>query len=140
MSIKKLRAGGLVINNKSEILLIFRKGKWDLPKGKVEKKEKNSLGAMRETSEETGLRVNELRIKKSLIITTHLLKGRQVKTKWYLLKYKGINNKLKPQKKEGIETCKWVNEASLIYYTPHLRNYARDVFDFYFSEIRNLAS
>ncbi len=44
------------------------------------------------------------------------------------------------QKKEGIETCKWVHEASLIYYIPHLRNYARDVFDFYFSEIRNLAS
>ena len=33
-------AGGVVENENNEILFIFRNGKWDLPKGKVEKKEK----------------------------------------------------------------------------------------------------
>ena len=35
-----LAAGGLVTNENNEILLIFRRGKWDLPKGKLEKGEK----------------------------------------------------------------------------------------------------
>ena len=34
----QMRAGSLVINQKKELLLIYRKGKWDFPKGKVEKK------------------------------------------------------------------------------------------------------
>ena len=34
-----MTAGGLVVNKKSEILLIFRKNMWDLPKGKIENNE-----------------------------------------------------------------------------------------------------
>ena len=32
-------AGGLVKNKNNEYLLIFRRGKWDLPKGKLDKNE-----------------------------------------------------------------------------------------------------
>ena len=32
-------AGGIVRNKNNELLFIFRKGKWDLPKGKVDKNE-----------------------------------------------------------------------------------------------------
>ena len=48
-------AGGLVQNEKKEILLIFRRGKWDLPKGKLDKGEKLEVCAIREVEEETGL-------------------------------------------------------------------------------------
>ena len=47
--------GGLVRNEKKEILIIFRRGKWDLPKGKLDKGEKLEDCAVREVEEETGL-------------------------------------------------------------------------------------
>src|SRR5258705_8336444 len=53
-------AGGLVLNEKKEILLIFRRGKWDLPKGKLDKGEKLEDCAIREVEEETGLKKIEL--------------------------------------------------------------------------------
>ena len=43
----QMRAGSLVINEKKELLLIYRKGKWDFPKGKVEKNEKKKTVALR---------------------------------------------------------------------------------------------
>ena len=49
-------AGGLVRNNKGKMLFIFRKNKWDLPKGKVDKGETLENGAMREVEEETGVK------------------------------------------------------------------------------------
>ena len=48
-------AGGIVRNEKDEILLIFRLGKWDFPKGKVEEGEQFDQTAVREVEEETGL-------------------------------------------------------------------------------------
>ena len=57
---KKLKtivaAGGIVKNDENQILFIFRKGKWDLPKGKIEKNEKIDDGALREVVEETGVK------------------------------------------------------------------------------------
>ncbi|MDB4195885.1 NUDIX domain-containing protein, partial [Flavobacteriales bacterium] len=47
--------GGLVVNEKDEVLFIFRKGKWDIPKGKLEKREKIKHGAIREVEEECGI-------------------------------------------------------------------------------------
>lgn len=49
-------AGGVVKNQNSEMLMIFRRGKWDLPKGKVEKHESAIEAAVREVQEETGLK------------------------------------------------------------------------------------
>ncbi len=48
--------GGLITNQKDEILLIFRRDKWDLPKGKLDKGETLEQCALREVQEETGLR------------------------------------------------------------------------------------
>src|SRR5690606_40252613 len=41
-------AGGMVINDKKEILFIYRNKRWDLPKGKVEKGETLEDSAIRE--------------------------------------------------------------------------------------------
>src|SRR4051812_48020306 len=49
-------AGGLVVNDGGEMLFIFRRGKWDLPKGKLEEGEDLEECAVREVEEETGLK------------------------------------------------------------------------------------
>ena len=77
--------GGLVYNNKGEVLFIFRNGKWDLPKGGKEKREKMKLTAMREVEEETG--VSGLVITKKLQKTYHIFKRNGIYklkiTQWY---------------------------------------------------------
>lgn len=78
-------AGGLVVNNKNECLFIFRNGKWDLPKGKIEKGEKNQLAAKREVTEETG--VDKLKIISKLKPTYHLY---ELNNKWILKKPIGM--------------------------------------------------
>lgn len=132
-----MRAGSLVINEKKELLLIYRKGKWDFPKGKVEKNEKKKTGALREASEETGLEIEKLSLQQPLKKTAHLLKQKKIKTKWYLVNYKGSKKKLKPQKEEGIEKCIWVSQESLVFYIPYLRSYAREVLVYYIQYVQN---
>ncbi|MBL6668366.1 MAG: NUDIX hydrolase [Crocinitomicaceae bacterium] len=133
----QMRAGSLVINEKKELLLIYRKGKWDFPKGKVEKNEKKKTGALREASEETGLEIEKLSLQQPLKKTAHLLKQKKIKTKWYLVNYKGSKKKLKPQKEEGIEKCIWVSQESLVFYIPYLRSYAREVLVYYIQYVQN---
>ena len=47
--------GGLVENEKGEVLFMFRRGKWDLPKGKLDPGETLEACALREVEEETGV-------------------------------------------------------------------------------------
>ena len=120
----KLRAGSIVINQNQEMLLIYRKGKWDFPKGKLEKEEKTKEGALRETAEETGLNLKQLKVKSPLMKTTHLKRGKKIKTQWYVISYTGCLNSFVPQKKEGIIACTWVSLSLIETYLPFLRNYA----------------
>lgn len=118
---KKLKtivaAGGIVKNNENQILFIFRKGKWDLPKGKIEKNEKVDDGALREVVEETGIK--KIKIDRFFDTTYHIIKTQKKyflkETYWYKMKsnYKG---KLRPQKSEGIRSVRWkkIKEAKEI--------------------------
>ena len=103
-------AGGLVENQKSEWLFIYRNGMWDLPKGKLEKGESIEECAVREVAEECG--IEEPTIVKPLSPTFHTyeLKGQRIlkKTHWYLMKSVD-NSKLVPQTEEGIVEVKWVS-------------------------------
>ena len=65
-------AGGLVYNNKKEILFIHRNSKWDLPKGGLEKGESHKEAAIREVEEETG--VKDLEIRAFITKTYHVFK------------------------------------------------------------------
>ena len=47
-------AGGVVVNDRGEYLMIHRNGRWDLPKGHVEPGESTAECAVREVAEETG--------------------------------------------------------------------------------------
>lgn len=106
--------GGLVFNAKGEILFIFRNGKWDLPKGGIEKNEKIKQTAVREVEEETG--VTGLSVVQKLPKTYHVFKrnGRyKLKiTHWYEMKtdFEGIPV---GQAEEGIEKVAWLNQEQI---------------------------
>jgi 8-oxo-dGTP pyrophosphatase MutT (NUDIX family) len=107
-------AGGLV-QSAEKWLFIFRNGKWDLPKGKLEKMESPVEGAEREIREECGLE-GFFEIKSTLPPTYHcyFLYGKNwlKKTHWFHFSYSGSKS-TKPQKEEGIERVEWLNESEL---------------------------
>ena len=109
-----IAAGGKVINNKSEILFIYRNKKWDLPKGKAEKNEIISETALREVEEETGIK--NLSIIKPLDKTYHIFKRGSKNylksTYWFEMK-SDYNGKFKPQKKERITRVEWIGVENL---------------------------
>jgi len=109
-----IEAAGGIIQSQKGILFIYRNNKWDLPKGKVEKKEKIPLAAVRECEEECGIK--ELGIIKKLLPTFHLYKlnGEFVLkiTHWYLMTAPG-KQKLKAQKEEGITKVKWFKNIDI---------------------------
>ena len=107
-------AGGVVLNEHDELLMIYRRGKWDLPKGKLDEGEDIELCALREVREETGLQ--QLTIESKICDTYHIYSqyNEQLlkRTAWY--KMKGTSaDKLKPQKEENILEARWVNEVGL---------------------------
>ena len=101
-------AGGLVYNNKNEILFIRRNKKWDLPKGKIEKGETHQVAAIREVMEETG--VENLEVRDFLMTTYHIFtrndKFKLKVTYWYDM-YTDYDGPLMPQADEGIKKVKW---------------------------------
>lgn len=110
-------SGGLVKNSKGEDLIIFRRGVWDLPKGKAEPGESEEQTALREVKEECHLK--KLTIKRFLLNTYHIyfLNEQPVlkRTKWYEMKYEGKKDP-RPQRKEEITDTKWLpfSQLSLI--------------------------
>jgi ADP-ribose pyrophosphatase YjhB (NUDIX family) len=103
--------GGIVINKKGEVLFIHRRGKWDLPKGKLEKHEKVKDGAVREVEEECG--ISGPIIREELITTFHKFKSKKreclKKTYWFIMDYDG-DEELIPQLEEDITKAKWMGE------------------------------
>lgn len=107
-------AGGRVKNAEGKTLLIFRSGKWDLPKGKIEKGEEPPEAAIREVEEECG--ISGLKIVRSLEPTyhTYIHKEKIVlkKTYWFEMSCSDTS-KLIPQTEEGITEVKWADETEL---------------------------
>jgi 8-oxo-dGTP pyrophosphatase MutT (NUDIX family) len=110
-------AGGVVSNGKNEILLIKRFGRWDLPKGKVEPNEPIPDAALREVSEETGVKGITLGKKITTTYHTYTLNGKQMlkSTHWFSM-YIPTCDTLKPQTEEGIEQVKWVKRSDIFVY------------------------
>ena len=101
-------AGGIVFNNKHELLVIFRKGFWDLPKGHIHKNEKKKDAGVREVMEETGLENIEVFNKAGKTYHIYKNKTRHLKISyWYFMK--GNQDFLTPQKEEDILEAKWVD-------------------------------
>lgn len=102
-------AGGLVKNEKDEILLIFRRGKWDLPKGKLDDGESLEECAVREVEEETGLK--NIKLLSPLMITYHTYhEGTRYVLKeshWFNMQASS-EQLLIPQTEEDIVEIKWI--------------------------------
>jgi 8-oxo-dGTP pyrophosphatase MutT (NUDIX family) len=109
--IKEVTAGGgIVFNENDELLMIYRRGKWDLAKGKIEKGETIIEGAKREVEEETGVLIESVSQEPVHTYHAYKLKGKNSlkETSWYEMKAKPGQVKLVPQVEEDIEIVKWV--------------------------------
>lgn len=110
-------AGGLVLNDEGDILMMLRRGKWDLPKGKLDPGESLETCAVREVQEETG--VNKVVLEKPLVVTYHTYdeSGKHIlkESHWYLLKAPG-QQALIPQSEEQITQLKWVTPGEVKQY------------------------
>ena len=106
-----IAAGGLITNPKGEILWIFRRGFWDLPKGKLDEGETIQSCALREVQEETG--INNIILHEMLCFTNHTyfdkyLKEEVVKrTIWFHMSISTLQD-CRPQTAEDIEKIEWL--------------------------------
>ena len=102
-------AGGLVKNERGEMLFIFRREKWDLPKGKLDKNETLEQCAVREVGEETGL--TGIKLKSALTVTYHTYheNGKYClkESHWFNMLATG-EQVLVPQQEEQITRLQWV--------------------------------
>jgi ADP-ribose pyrophosphatase YjhB (NUDIX family) len=106
-------AGGVVQNESDEVLWIYRLGKWDLPKGKLEKNEKFKQAAVREVEEECNVKAT-LIDKVCTTYHTYTHKNQRIlkKTKWYAMRSKDTS-KLIPQTEENIEKVEWLSSNAM---------------------------
>lgn len=106
-------SGGLVVNEGNEYLVIFRKGRWDLPKGKLDYDETPEQAGIREVEEECG--VKGLNIISALEKTFHTYTQKKKrflkKTHWYLMK--APKQPLVPQEDEHIEKAEWMSAEKI---------------------------
>ena len=107
-------AGGIVQNDKKEILFIYRLDKWDLPKGKVEEGENFEECAVREVEEETGVTNIELKNKAGETYHTYNAFGKHFLkiSHWYYMTCPKAQN-LVPQTEENITEIKWVKTKDI---------------------------
>lgn len=102
-------AGGRVVNEQQDVLMIYRRDKWDLPKGKVDEGETIPDAALREVKEECG--VNHLTLGSKLGIIYHLYhhKGKWILKDTHWFKMQGtIADVLIPQHEEDIMQIQWM--------------------------------
>jgi 8-oxo-dGTP pyrophosphatase MutT (NUDIX family) len=111
MSSQIIAAGGLVTNPKGEILWIFRRGFWDLPKGKLDEGETIQTCAVREVAEETG--ISNIQLHEMLCFTNHLYFDKYLneevvkRTYWFHMTIPNMQEGI-PQLTEDIEKIEWL--------------------------------
>jgi len=107
-------AGGVIENELGQILMIYRKGCWDLPKGKIEKGETEAIAAKREVMEECGLLKVEVKTKFTATYHTFFMPQKNVLkiSHWYRMTSPS-NDRLKPQLEEDITEIKWFTKSQI---------------------------
>jgi 8-oxo-dGTP pyrophosphatase MutT (NUDIX family) len=133
-SLKVIQAGGgVVFNNRNELLFIYRRKRWDLPKGKLDRGETIERCAKREVTEETGIR--NLEIVRHLCNTYHLyLEDKMIlkETYWYLMFTEDY--RLTPQYEEGIKKSIWVHKNNIRFQLRNTYPSIVDIFEVLLSE------
>ncbi|HEY1164580.1 MAG TPA: NUDIX hydrolase [Chitinophaga sp.] len=122
-------AGGLITNPAGEILLMFRRNKWDLPKGKQDEGESLEECAVREVREETGLQQITLTDKITETFHYYPLKEKKVlkHTYWYRMQFTGTELTI-PQIEEDIVDIQWIRPENLGKYLKFSYKNIEDVF------------
>lgn len=111
---KQLTAGGGILyrqkGSRTQVLLIYRRGVWDLPKGKKEEDENIAECAMREVSEEVGIPLPVIDSELGTTYHEYMLAGTPVgkKTYWYAMRTQH-GDSFTPQREEDIEQVEWVD-------------------------------
>jgi 8-oxo-dGTP pyrophosphatase MutT (NUDIX family) len=114
-------AGGVVLNQDKKLLMMFRRGKWDLPKGKIDPGETDREAAEREVMEETGLleakagkRIRFHEGHQDCTYHTYWMGGVRTikKTHWFKMK-SSDRHELKPQTDEGITEVGWYSKKQV---------------------------
>lgn len=120
--------GGVVANEDGAILMIYRRGKWDLPKGKLDEGESIEECAIREVQEETGL--NAIAMGNKIIDTYHIYSENKKEiiksTVWFKMSVKGRPD-LIPQAEENIAEAKWIPKDELGAYVKQSYQGIKDV-------------
>lgn len=100
-------AGGLVFNKNGEVLFIYRRGTWDLPKGKIDPGETKEAAAIREVQEETG--IQQITLQELFSTTYHTYRENKQRilkrTYWFVMETPEME--LTPQAEENIEKAVW---------------------------------
>ncbi len=126
--------GGIVLNELGEMLVIYRRGHWDLAKGKLDSGESIEEAAVREVMEETGI---VSIVQKELVgITMHAFKnrhGKRVLKRSYWYEMRTHKQTTIPQNEEDIEKAEWIiPEKFISECSPMYRN-IREIVDLYLS-------
>ena len=102
-------AGGAVVSHDGRVLVMLRRGMWDLPKGHLEEDETLRECAAREVCEECGLDPAQLTVHECIAETIHISKPDEEKhTTWFRMTYDGDPARIAPQTEEDITALEWV--------------------------------
>lgn len=136
---KVVKAAGGLVRKKDKVLMIYRLKKWDLPKGKREKGERNSETALREVEEECGISV---KLGRKICTTWHTYtmnkKSMLKRTKWYVMGVSGDDSKMKPCLEEDIEELRWMTQKEVYHALENSYKSIRFVFEEYYRITENL--
>jgi 8-oxo-dGTP pyrophosphatase MutT (NUDIX family) len=110
---KIVKAAGGLVTKGEKIMMIYRLKRWDLPKGKLKRKEDSMKGAKREVEEECNIKV-EVKDKIGATWHTYTQKGKKIlkKTTWYEMVCTDDSN-MKPQLKEFIDEVRWMDKKEV---------------------------
>lgn len=101
-------AGGFVSNDHGQILMIFRLGVWDFPKGKAEAGETINETAVREVLEETGIEAAIVGKEPISVFHTYDTYGPKMLKETVWFEMKAVSGSTRPQTEEQIEQAVWV--------------------------------
>ena len=129
---KVVKAAGGLVRKKDKFLMIYRMKKWDLPKGKKERGEKNKQTAVREVEEECNVSV---KLGKKICTTwhTYTMNKRAMikKTRWYIMDVID-DTRMRPAVAEDIEETRWMNRKEVYHALEHSYKSISYVFEQYY--------
>jgi len=129
---KVVKAAGGLVRKKEKFLMIYRMKKWDLPKGKIEKGEKNRKAAAREVEVECNVTV---KVDGKICTTwhTYTMNKRAMikKTRWYIMDVVD-DTKMRPALAEDIEETRWMNGKEVYHALEHSYKSINYVFEQYY--------